>query len=161
MRLRILGKQTEIIMKSYYKHKHHIIPKHMGGTDEPENIIELTTEEHAEAHRILYEKYEKQEDYLAWKGLEGQIGKEEFFIKTSSIGGLNNKDKLKSESHKQKISESNKGRQSHWEKGDIEKKKKNSSKSMRGNTNSKNHSSTKFRKKHSKIMKESWARRKK
>lgn len=29
------------------KHKHHIIPKHMGGT----------IEEHAEAHRQLYEKY--------------------------------------------------------------------------------------------------------
>jgi hypothetical protein len=59
------------------KHKHHIIPKHMGGTDDTENLIELTIEEHADAHRILFEKYGKIEDYWAWKGLSGQIGKEE------------------------------------------------------------------------------------
>lgn len=59
------------------KHKHHIIPRHAGGTDELSNLIELTIEEHAEAHRILYHKYERIEDYLAWKGLSGQIGKDE------------------------------------------------------------------------------------
>ena len=59
------------------KHKHHIIPKHMGGTDNPENLISLTPKEHAKAHQDLYEKYGKIEDYLAWKGLEGFIGKEE------------------------------------------------------------------------------------
>lgn len=59
------------------KHKHHIIPKHMGGSNDPKNLIELTVEEHAEAHRLLYEKYGKIEDYWAWKGLSGQIGKEE------------------------------------------------------------------------------------
>lgn len=58
------------------KHKHHIIPKHMGGTDDPTNLIELTVEEHAEEHRKLYELYGKWEDYLAWKGLEGRIDKE-------------------------------------------------------------------------------------
>ena len=131
----------------------------MGGTDDPENIVELTAEEHAEAHRILYNKYGKQEDYVAWKGLEKQIGKEELFIKTSSIGGLNNKNKPKSDAHKQKISDANKGGMSHWNNGDIDKKKQNLSKSMKGNTNSKNHSSSKFKKNHSKIMKEAWARR--
>jgi len=59
------------------KHKHHIIPRHMGGTNDPENLISLTPEEHAEAHRILYENYGKIEDYLAWKGLLGFVGKED------------------------------------------------------------------------------------
>jgi hypothetical protein len=59
------------------KHKHHIIPKHMGGTDDKSNLIELNVEEHAEAHRILYEEHGKKEDYLAWKGLTGQIDKED------------------------------------------------------------------------------------
>lgn len=59
------------------KHKHHIIPKHAGGTDDPSNLIELTAEEHAEAHRILYERYGRKEDEIAWKGLSGIIGKEE------------------------------------------------------------------------------------
>ena len=49
----------------------------MGGLDEPSNIIELTIEEHALAHKELYEKYGLLEDRLAWKGLSGQIGKED------------------------------------------------------------------------------------
>jgi hypothetical protein len=49
----------------------------MGGTDDPSNIEKLTPSEHAEAHRKLYEKHGKIEDYLAWKGLEGFIGKED------------------------------------------------------------------------------------
>lgn len=59
------------------KHRHHIIPKHAGGGDNPENIIELTIEEHAEAHRILYETHGHWQDRLAWLALSGQIGKEE------------------------------------------------------------------------------------
>ena len=54
-------------------HSHHIIPRHAGGTDDPENIILLTIEEHAEAHRLLYEKYGRWQDFYAWKGLSGQI----------------------------------------------------------------------------------------
>jgi hypothetical protein len=33
------------------KHIHHIIPKHMGGSNDPSNLIKLTVAEHAEAHR--------------------------------------------------------------------------------------------------------------
>ena len=61
----------------------------MGGTDESENLIELTIEEHAEAHRVLFEKYEKVEDYWAWKGLSGQIGKEEILKEISINNGKN------------------------------------------------------------------------
>ena len=37
------------------KHMHHIIPRHAGGTDDLSNLVELTIEQHAEAHRKLYE----------------------------------------------------------------------------------------------------------
>lgn len=50
-------------------HKHHIIPKHMGGTNDPSNLVELTVEQHAEAHRLLYEQYGNWQDYVAWQGL--------------------------------------------------------------------------------------------
>lgn len=77
------------------KHKHHIIPKHMGGTDDPSNIIELTIEEHAKAHKELYEKFGKKEDWLAWKGLEGSISKEDIIFTKCSIAGKHGVEKLK------------------------------------------------------------------
>lgn len=69
-------------------HNHHIIPRHMGGTDDPSNLIKLTIEEHAEAHRLLWEQYEKQEDRLAWLGLSGMISKEELIKEMSLQAGL-------------------------------------------------------------------------
>lgn len=59
------------------KHKHHIIPRHAGGTDDPSNLVELTVAEHAQAHKELYEQHGRTEDYLAWKGLEGSVDKAE------------------------------------------------------------------------------------
>lgn len=59
------------------KHLHHILPKYLGGTDDPKNLIELTVEEHAEAHRLLFEEHSNWQDYCAWMALSGRIGKEE------------------------------------------------------------------------------------
>ena len=62
------------------KHIHHIIPKHMGGTNESSNLKEVTVEEHAQAHKELYEKYGHWQDKLAWQGLSGQLGSKEKII---------------------------------------------------------------------------------
>lgn len=91
-------------------HRHHIVPRHMGGTDDPSNLIELTVEEHAEAHRILFEKHGKIEDYYAWQGLLGNITKKEIFLSLIKRG----KDhpffgKTHNKSARNKISESNMG----------------------------------------------------
>ena len=45
----------------------------MGGSDDRSNIVELTVEEHAEAHRKLYEEFGHLQDKLAWQGLLGLI----------------------------------------------------------------------------------------
>ncbi len=58
-------------------HKHHIIPKHAGGTDDPNNLVELSVDDHAEAHRKLYEEYGRWQDYVAWQGLAKLSPKEE------------------------------------------------------------------------------------
>jgi len=50
-------------------HKHHIIPRYLGGSDDPSNLVELTVEKHAEAHRLLYEQHGNWQDYVAWQGL--------------------------------------------------------------------------------------------
>ena len=96
-------------------HKHHIIPRHAGGTDDPNNLVELTIDEHADAHRKLYEEYGRQEDYLAWKGLAGLIGKDEMIrekcaLNSSRPGKLNTFYGMKhTEETKRKISEKRKG----------------------------------------------------
>ena len=43
----------------------------MGGSDDASNLIELSIEEHAEAHRVLWETHNKKEDFVAWKCLSG------------------------------------------------------------------------------------------
>lgn len=53
------------------KHKHHIIPRHAGGTDHPDNLVELSVEDHAEAHRLLYEQHGRWQDRVAWLSLSG------------------------------------------------------------------------------------------
>jgi len=40
-----------------YSEKHHIIPRCMGGTDEKDNIVCLTPEEHFVAHQLLVKMY--------------------------------------------------------------------------------------------------------
>lgn len=38
---------------SGYKESHHIVPKCLGGTDDPSNLVNLTPEEHYVAHQLL------------------------------------------------------------------------------------------------------------
>ena len=94
-------------------HKHHIIPRHMGGSDDPSNIVELTIEEHAEAHRKLYEEHGRWQDRLAWQGLAGMIGKDELLkeLQSESKKGENHPffGKPRSEETRRKISEANMG----------------------------------------------------
>lgn len=72
-------------MSALYKHKHHIVPKHAGGSDDPSNFIELTIEEHAEAHRILFEEFGRWQDRLAWQTLSGQITNAEANIQATKL----------------------------------------------------------------------------
>lgn len=69
-------------------HKHHIIPLHVGGTNDPSNLVLLTVEQHAEAHRVLWEQYGRKGDKLAWISLSGQIDKEEIQRERSRLGAL-------------------------------------------------------------------------
>ena len=55
------------------KHRHHIIPKHMGGSNDPENIAELTVEEHIQAHLRLYEEHGKYQDLCAANLLKASL----------------------------------------------------------------------------------------
>lgn len=67
-----------------YTHKHHVIPKHMGGTDDPSNLVELTVEDHAIAHFVLYKMHGHWQDYIAWRGLSKRITCEQVIREVSS-----------------------------------------------------------------------------
>ena len=69
------------------KHLHHIVPKYVGGTDDRSNLIELSIEEHADAHKELFEKYGRWQDKLAYQGLSGMTSNEECMKKSMSEGG--------------------------------------------------------------------------
>lgn len=77
------------MLSMFMKHIHHIIPIHAGGTNDSSNLVELTVEEHAEAHRLLYEQYGKEEDLIAWRGLSGMITNEEAIYASQVLGGKN------------------------------------------------------------------------
>jgi hypothetical protein len=97
---------------SIYTHKHHIIPRHMGGTDDADNLIEVTVEQHALLHKQLWEDLGYQEDYIAWRCLSGQISSEEakiLAIKEARKRDIGKKKKPHSIETKRKISESRKG----------------------------------------------------
>jgi len=70
-------------------HTHHIIPKYMGGTDEPDNLVTITVEEHANLHLKLYEDYGDYRDLLAYQGLSKQITQDELLSKLYSENGKN------------------------------------------------------------------------
>lgn len=69
------------------KHKHHIIPRHMGGSDDPSNLVELSVEEHSQAHLKLYEQHGKKEDLCAYYMLSGRSQDPEFKKMVCSLGG--------------------------------------------------------------------------
>jgi hypothetical protein len=74
----------------------------MGGSDDPSNLVELTIEEHAEAHRKLYEEHGRWQDEIAWKALSGSVGQDEIIArKLKSRLGM-----AHSEETKKKISQS-------------------------------------------------------
>jgi hypothetical protein len=47
-------------------HKHHIIPRYMGGTDAVENLVEITVTQHAMYHFCNYQLWGNEEDKIAW-----------------------------------------------------------------------------------------------
>ena len=83
-----------------YTHIHHIVPKHMGGTNDPSNLIELTVEDHAIAHFVLWKIYKKWQDLCAYRVLIKEIDQKEVIkiVKQEAgrMGGKANKGKSKS-----------------------------------------------------------------
>ena len=60
-----------------YKERHHIIPRCMGGTNTPDNLVDLTAREHFIIHKLLCEIYttETKLHYALWRMMNSQSKK--------------------------------------------------------------------------------------
>ena len=61
------------------KHKHHITPRYMGGSDDTSNLVEVSVTCHAMFHYCNYRLWGNWEDEVAWNGLSGRTTSEETF----------------------------------------------------------------------------------
>jgi hypothetical protein len=80
-----------------YYHKHHIIPRHMGGTDDPDNLVKITVEQHAALHKQLWEDLGNKEDYVAWQCLSGLLTMSEAKKLCLTLGPKKSGEKCKQE----------------------------------------------------------------
>jgi len=69
------------------KDRHHIIPVHAGGRHIPNNLIKIGRTCHAMFHFCNWHRTGNKKDYVAWKGLAGQISKQEMIKILSSESG--------------------------------------------------------------------------
>jgi hypothetical protein len=70
------------------KHLHHITPKHIGGTDEPNNLIEVSLTQHTMWHYANWRLWGRLEDHVAYRGLGGQVQGEELSLEKRRLGQL-------------------------------------------------------------------------
>lgn len=94
-------------------HVHHKIPRYMGGTDDPDNLVKLTIEEHAQAHKDLYEQHGNHQDFIAWKALSHQITNAEA---TRLAQSLRDTSYMQTDEYRSKISKAKSGC-TPWNKG--------------------------------------------
>jgi hypothetical protein len=63
------AKEADLNASGEYYEKHHIIPRSLGGGDEPENLVALTARDHLYAHYLLVKKYENVDKFAFHKML--------------------------------------------------------------------------------------------
>jgi len=75
-------------MSKIEKHKHHIIPKHAGGTNNDDNLIEVSVEEHFILHYKRWKEFGDLNDLFACRvlGYNKELSPEERFLISSSGG---------------------------------------------------------------------------
>jgi len=70
------------------RHNHHLLPKHLGGSDDPSNIVEgISVTRHAMFHYANWQLWGSEGDYIAYRALSGAIAKEEIIEMVLSYAG--------------------------------------------------------------------------
>jgi hypothetical protein len=69
------------------KHKHHLTPKYLGGSNELQNLVEVSPIRHAMFHYCNWRLWGNTEDKIAWRALAGYSKKEEIIHQVISLAG--------------------------------------------------------------------------
>jgi hypothetical protein len=85
-----------------YLERHHIVPRHAGGTNCKDNLIKLSLKDHVLAHKIRYETYGSQYDLSAYNYMLGQSAKAKRAI--CAANGAKSRGRKLTEDHKKKLS---------------------------------------------------------
>jgi len=85
------NKSKKHLWKEEYLHRHHIVPKHTGGSDKEDNFTYLTIREHIIAHYLLWRIYKNPNDLRAMKMLGAKLSRIQrretgLFCKNNKIG---------------------------------------------------------------------------
>lgn len=106
-----------------FKHKHHIVPRYLGGSNDSSNIIEVTITQHSMWHFCNYQLWGNWEDYLAHKALSGQIKGQDIIKfkldRGSKKGGEMFSKRMKEKEFKEKIIQNLKNK---WEEPEYKEK---------------------------------------
>ena len=86
------------------KHKHHIKPRYLGGTDDNENLIEVTVTQHAMFHYCNWRLWGNEQDRIAWRALSGIITCEDAVHESLKLGAKIRNSLPCKETTKQKLS---------------------------------------------------------
>lgn len=62
----LMDKRLATPSKAEYTETHHVLPRCMGGEDNPENLVVLSSKEHYVAHHLLYKHYKTTKLAHAW-----------------------------------------------------------------------------------------------
>ena len=95
-----------------YVERHHVVPRCMGGSDDPSNLVCLTPEEHFVAHQLLVKinPSEKKLIYAAWAMTHGSARNNKKFGWLKRLRSEAQKNMTLSKEAREKISLSKKGK---------------------------------------------------
>lgn len=80
--------KNQVIEEGVYTEKHHVIPRHAGGSDDSDNLLVLTFRQHRFLHKLRYKAFGERGDQIAYKMMyasEGWIRK-----KNGTVAGARN-----------------------------------------------------------------------
>lgn len=70
----IRTRKDRVLVADMYYEKHHILPKSLGGSDFPENLVKLTAREHYLAHLLLWKIHGTDEMFYAFFMMSKRFG---------------------------------------------------------------------------------------